>query len=78
LDSPARAAAAQAAAELVEPGMTIGLGSGRRRADPAIAQQLEHGPHGTAGAEPDRHSGLDELCSGLGCGGAGGRVQALR
>jgi ribose 5-phosphate isomerase A len=29
LDSPARAAAAEAAAELVEPGMTIGLGSGR-------------------------------------------------
>jgi ribose 5-phosphate isomerase A len=29
LDSPARAAAAAAAAELVEPGMTIGLGSGR-------------------------------------------------
>jgi ribose 5-phosphate isomerase A len=29
LDSPARAAAAVAAAELVEPGMTIGLGSGR-------------------------------------------------
>jgi ribose 5-phosphate isomerase A len=29
LDSPARAAAANAAAELVEPGMTIGLGSGR-------------------------------------------------
>src|SRR4051794_39568978 len=28
-DSPARAAAAAAAAELVEPGMTIGLGSGR-------------------------------------------------
>lgn len=29
MDSPARAAAAAAAAELVEPGMTIGLGSGR-------------------------------------------------
>lgn len=29
MDSPARAAAATAAAELVEPGMTIGLGSGR-------------------------------------------------
>jgi ribose 5-phosphate isomerase A len=29
LDSPARAVAAAAAAELVEPGMTIGLGSGR-------------------------------------------------
>jgi ribose 5-phosphate isomerase A len=29
LDSPARAAAAAAAAELVQPGMTIGLGSGR-------------------------------------------------
>jgi ribose 5-phosphate isomerase A len=29
LDSPARAAAAEAAADLVEPGMTIGLGSGR-------------------------------------------------
>ncbi len=29
MDSPARAAAASAAAELVEPGMTIGLGSGR-------------------------------------------------
>jgi ribose 5-phosphate isomerase A len=29
LESPARAAAAAAAAELVEPGMTIGLGSGR-------------------------------------------------
>lgn len=29
MDSPARAAAARAAAELVEPGMTIGLGSGR-------------------------------------------------
>lgn len=29
LDDPARAAAAAAAAELVEPGMTIGLGSGR-------------------------------------------------
>jgi ribose 5-phosphate isomerase A len=29
LDSPARAAAAAAAAQLVEPGMTIGLGSGR-------------------------------------------------
>jgi ribose 5-phosphate isomerase A len=29
LDSPARAAAAAAAAEMVEPGMTIGLGSGR-------------------------------------------------
>src|SRR5262249_24921155 len=28
-DSPARRAAAEAAAELVEPGMTIGLGSGR-------------------------------------------------
>jgi ribose 5-phosphate isomerase A len=29
MDSPARAAAARAAADLVEPGMTIGLGSGR-------------------------------------------------
>ena len=29
MDSPARAAAADAAAELVDPGMTIGLGSGR-------------------------------------------------
>ena len=29
MDSPARAAAAQAAADLVEPGTTIGLGSGR-------------------------------------------------
>jgi ribose 5-phosphate isomerase A len=29
MDSPARAAAAAAAADLVEPGMTIGLGSGR-------------------------------------------------
>jgi ribose 5-phosphate isomerase A len=29
MDSPARAAAAAAAAELVQPGMTIGLGSGR-------------------------------------------------
>jgi hypothetical protein len=48
----------------------------RRRADAAVAQQLQHRPDGTAGPEPDRHSRLDQFCSGCGCGGAGRRVQA--
>jgi ribose 5-phosphate isomerase A len=55
--SPAREAAASAAAELVEPGMTIGLGSGR--AVWALTERLPEGTRAVVASERTREIALD-------------------
>src|SRR5918997_1198093 len=54
--SPAREAAAAAAAELVEPGMTIGLGSGR--AVWAVTERLPAGTRAVVASERTREAAL--------------------
>jgi ribose 5-phosphate isomerase A len=54
--SPAREAAAEAAAELVEPGMTIGLGSGR--AVWAVTERLPAGTRAVVASERTREVAL--------------------